>query len=106
MIASGAFTEDDGLELIEEWAVRKMAKGRGHELATGSLEDFLRGRLPEGWHVRNQAPITLAPSEPEPDLSIDGSGYERCAVPCDGDELRLALGARDLGALAVASVLP
>ena len=70
MIESGAFTEDDRLELIEGWVVQQMAKGPGHEYAVGQGEDLLRARVPAGWHVRNQAPITLARSEPEPDLTI------------------------------------
>lgn len=76
MIASGAFTEDDQLELIDGWVVRKMAKGPGHEYATGQLEDFLRRQLPSGLHVRNQAPVTLARSEPEPDLAVVRGGRD------------------------------
>lgn len=76
MIASGAFGEDDGLELIEGWVVRKMAKGPAHEYTTGRLEDLLRERIPSGWHVRNQAPVTLARSEPEPDLVIVRGGRD------------------------------
>jgi Uma2 family endonuclease len=70
MIESGAFTENDPIELIDGWVVRKMPKGPAHEYVTGVVEELLRERLPPGWHVRNQAPITLSESEPEPDLSI------------------------------------
>lgn len=70
MIESGAFTEDDRLELIEGWVVQRMAKGPAHEFSTGQTEEAIRERLPTGWHVRNQAPITLARSEPEPDLAV------------------------------------
>lgn len=70
MVQSGAFAEDDRLELIEGWVVRKMAKGPAHEYATGQIEEFVRRHLPAGWHVRNQAPVTLTRSEPEPDLTI------------------------------------
>ena len=70
MIESGAFTEDDRLELLEGWVVQKMAKGAAHEFSIGQLEEAIRTLLPLGWHVRNQAPITLARSEPEPDLTI------------------------------------
>jgi Uma2 family endonuclease len=70
MIQSGAFTENDRLELIEGWVVQKMAKGAAHEFSTGQAEELVRALLPAGWHVRNQAPITLARSEPEPDLTI------------------------------------
>ena len=70
MIQSGAFTEDDRFELIEGWVVTKMAKGPAHEYVTGRADEILRELVPRGWHVRNQAPITLGDSEPEPDLSI------------------------------------
>ena len=80
MIESGAFTEDDRLELIEGWVVQQMAKGPGHEYAVGQGEELLRALVPAGWHVRNQAPITLTGSEPEPDLAIvrgDRGAYRR-----------------------------
>jgi Uma2 family endonuclease len=87
MIQSGAFTEDDRLELIEGWVVQQIAKGPGHEYAVGQGEDLLRARIPPGWHVRNQAPITLTSSEPEPDLTIvrgDRGAYrQRHPVPSD-----------------------
>lgn len=70
MIESGAFTEDDRLELIEGWVVQQMAKGPGHEYAVGQGEELLRAHVPAAWHVRNQAPITLTSSEPEPDLTV------------------------------------
>ena len=70
MIASGAFTENDGLELLDGWVVVKMAKGPAHEYTTGRVEDFLRERVPDGWHMRNQAPVTLSRSEPGPDLAV------------------------------------
>src|SRR5262245_33496533 len=70
MIASGAFTEHDQLELIDGWVVQKMAKGPAHEYSLGQAEALLRERLPPGCHLRNQAPITLARSEPEPDLAV------------------------------------
>lgn len=70
MIASGAFTEDDRIELLAGWVVEKMPKNPLHSIVTGSLHDRLVGVLPEGWHVRNQEPITLTDSEPEPDLAV------------------------------------
>lgn len=87
MIASGALGENDRLELIEGWLVRKMAKGPAHEYATGQAEDFLRAHLPAGFHVRNQSPITLARSEPEPDLAVARGGRDayRTRHPGPGD---------------------
>lgn len=70
MIKSGAFTEDDRIELIEGWVVEQMAKGPAHEYTTGELVALLQSAVPSGLHVRNQAPITLEDSEPEPDISV------------------------------------
>lgn len=77
MIASGALDEDDDVELIEGWVVRKMAKGPAHAYVTGRLEDVLRAHAGAGLHVRNQEPITLSASEPEPDLCIVRGDRER-----------------------------
>lgn len=70
LIRSGALTEDDRLELIDGWVVQKMAKGPGHEYTTGELAARIERVLPAGMHLRNQAPLTLEQSEPEPDLAL------------------------------------
>lgn len=70
MIESGAFTEDDRIELLEGWVVKKMPKSPEHEYVIGESQELLRQQVASGWIVRNQAPITLGNSEPEPDLSI------------------------------------
>ena len=87
MIESGAVTEADRLELVEGWVVQQTAKSPGHEYAAGQGEDLLRACVPAGWHVRNQAPITLTSSEPEPDLTIvrgdRGSYRQRHPAPSE-----------------------
>lgn len=70
MIRTGILTEDDPLELLDGWLVRKMPKNPPHCLATGLVEDALRRVAPEGWHVAVQDPITLPTSEPEPDAVV------------------------------------
>lgn len=70
MIESGAFTEDDRIELLDGWVVDKMPKKPTHSIVTGNLQDLLAPQLPAGWHIRNQEPLTLSLSEPEPDLAI------------------------------------
>jgi Uma2 family endonuclease len=70
MIESGALGEDDRVELIDGWVVTQMAKGPEHAYSTGQCQELLQRLLPDGWHLRNQEPITLADSEPEPDLGV------------------------------------
>jgi Uma2 family endonuclease len=74
MIRSGAFTEENPVELIDGWVVKKMPKGPEHEYAVGETQEQLQRHLPSSWHLRNQAPITLATSEPEPDLTVARGG--------------------------------
>jgi Uma2 family endonuclease len=70
MIGAGMLTEDDPVELLNGWLVTKMPKNPRHSLATQLIRDALARLLTSGWHVRDQEPITLATSEPEPDVAI------------------------------------
>ncbi len=70
MVQAGILQDGDRLELLEGLLVAKMTKNPPHRLATGLLQDALLGLLPANYHLNNQEPITLADSEPEPDLSI------------------------------------
>ena len=47
-----------------------MNKKPPHRMATEVIRDALADVLPEGWHACSQQPITLARSEPEPDVTI------------------------------------
>ncbi len=70
MAEAGVLTENDPVELLEGWLVYKMTKKPFHSSATGFVADALRDALPAGWYVRNQEPITLRASEPEPDVAV------------------------------------
>lgn len=70
MIASGAFHEDDPVELLEGVVAAKMPKNPPHAVATRSGDQLLSALIPRGWHVRNQEAVTLADSQPEPDLTV------------------------------------
>jgi len=70
MIENGILTKDSKLELLEGLLVAKMSKSPIHSLSTGLLQDALSSILPSNYHLRLQEPITLADSEPEPDLAI------------------------------------
>src|SRR3954453_21544138 len=66
MTEHGILTEDDPVELLEGWLVRKMTKHRPHTLTTGLVRRALERLLPTGWYVKSQEPITTVESEPEP----------------------------------------
>ncbi len=70
MIRAGVLTADDQVELLEGWLFPKMAKNPPHRIATHRTQRALDTLVPAGWYVDAQEPITLAASEPEPDVCI------------------------------------
>lgn len=70
MIRTGILTEEDPVELLEGWLVVKMPKNPPHSLATQLIRLALERRVPSGWFVNAQEPITTHDSEPEPDISV------------------------------------
>ncbi len=70
MIDGGILTDDDPVELLEGWLVPKMPKSPRHRVTTRLCRKALEEVVPAGWYVESQEPITLAESEPEPDVAI------------------------------------
>jgi hypothetical protein len=70
MIDQGILTDDDPIELLSGLLVPKMPKHPPHRAATNLTRTALESILPPGWHVDSQEPITLADSEPEPDVVV------------------------------------
>lgn len=71
MIEKGFLSEDQKVELLDGWIVDKMPQDPPHATAITLLEQWLGPLLPkQDWTVRAQLPITLATSEPEPDINI------------------------------------
>ncbi len=70
MIRAGILTDDDQVELLEGWLIYKMPKKPQHRIATRLTQKALEAIVPAGWYVDAQEPITLADSEPEPDVMI------------------------------------
>ncbi len=70
LIASGHFTPEDRFELLEGYLVTKMSKNWPHLTALRNLVDLLPGLLPNDWQHSVQDSITMAHSEPEPDLAV------------------------------------
>ena len=74
MVRTAIIGEDDPVELLEGWIVKKMTKSPRHRLATRLLRDALQRHIPQGWDVDSQDPVTLSASEPEPDATIVRGG--------------------------------
>jgi Uma2 family endonuclease len=70
MLDSGVLAGDDRVELLEGIVVRKMTQHPPHAAAIDYAVDALRPLLPDGWRLREQKPIKLSDSEPEPDLMV------------------------------------
>ena len=67
---AGILDEDAPVELLEGWLVQTMTKNPAHCLSLGLVQDALTRLLPRGWHLKIQAPMTTADSEPEPDAAV------------------------------------
>jgi len=70
MISTGIVRGGEPVELLDGLLVNKMTRNPPHATALGKMEDALIARLPAGWIRRSQDAITLADSEPEPDVVI------------------------------------
>jgi Uma2 family endonuclease len=57
-------------ELIRGIVIQKMSKSPLHCSIAKRLYDFIARSLRPGFVVRHEAPLTLADSEPEPDVSV------------------------------------
>jgi Uma2 family endonuclease len=70
LIESGVLHEDDRLELLDGWLVEKIPKNPPHDGTVDLLVYLLARLLPSGWFLRIQNSMTLAASQPEPDLAV------------------------------------
>src|SRR5713226_1026675 len=57
-------------ELIRGILIEKMAKSPLHRILGKRLYDFIINVLPKGFFALKEEPLTLADSEPEPDVSV------------------------------------
>ena len=70
MLRTGIVSSGDPVELLEGLLTKKMSKNPPHRIATRLLYRSLEAVTPAGWYVDQQEPITLAMSEPEPDVMV------------------------------------
>jgi Uma2 family endonuclease len=70
MIELGILTENDRVELLDGWILPKMTHNPPHDATVSFAQAELQPRVPGEWLVRIQSAITLATSEPEPDVAV------------------------------------
>jgi len=70
MIDAGILTTDHKVELLDGWIINQMPQKPPHSSSVRRVSRVVGNVLPEGWFPSAQLPITLAASEPEPDLAI------------------------------------
>jgi Uma2 family endonuclease len=70
MLRAGILTDGDPVELLDGWLVAKMMQNPFHSTVVELIRKALDRRCPDGWHVRSEKPVTLADSEPEPDVMV------------------------------------
>ena len=65
------FLDDDRVELIDGYLVKKMVKNPPNVVACARVLAALARIAPAGWHTRPGAPVRIAGStEPEPDVAL------------------------------------
>jgi Uma2 family endonuclease len=72
--AAGILNTDT--ELLSGVIVNKMMKSPLHTWTVQRLAGWLRDVVGPGMHVRQEQPLTLADSEPEPDLAVVSGGVD------------------------------
>src|SRR5262245_40075528 len=71
MAEMGILKTSDRVELLEGWVVQKMTQHPPHVIASENVQEALKALLSSAeWWVREQKPLRLAYSLPEPDLMV------------------------------------
>ncbi|MCI0458138.1 MAG: Uma2 family endonuclease [Gemmataceae bacterium] len=70
MAEAGILTPSHRVELLDGWLVKKMPQNPPHAVVIEYTREALRELLPQEWQTRDQKPIVLSESVPEPDLVV------------------------------------
>lgn len=70
MVESGIFGSNGQVELLEGWIVNKTSQNPPHASSVGRVARRVSKLLPDNWTIGVEGPITLADSEPEPDVTL------------------------------------
>jgi Uma2 family endonuclease len=77
MIRTGILSEDEPVELVEGWILRKMPHNPPHDSAIFKTQKRLWKILPPDWLCRTQSAIATDTGLPEPDLAVARGPEER-----------------------------
>lgn len=87
LVSVGFFDEGPEVELLQGYLVEKIGKNSRHSGVNEILYKSLLRKLPAGLGIRSQNPITLADSEPEPDICVfrgeDADFLDRHPLPSE-----------------------
>ena len=61
---------NERIELLDGWIIDMSPIGPSHVFIVETLRDILTAIVVSSWHPRAQQPITLATSEPQPDIAV------------------------------------
>src|SRR5687767_4737440 len=70
MIETGILNDEEKVELLEGYVVRKMPRNPPHDGVIGVMDEVLRASVPSGWYLRTQLTVVLSDSQPEPDFAL------------------------------------
>ena len=70
MVAVGLLKEDEPIELLEGYLVKKMPRNNSHDHSIRRINPRLVKLLPDEWTVQCQCAVVFDTSKPEPDFSI------------------------------------
>jgi Uma2 family endonuclease len=70
MIEVGVFSDRDPVELLEGWIVDQMGHNPPHDVVVKLVSLMLDRAIPDRFHSRVQSAVTLADSEPLPDVAV------------------------------------
>jgi Uma2 family endonuclease len=70
-LSGAGVLDDDRVELIDGYLVKKMERSAAHVWSTATIIDILTRLLPSGWICRKEDPLRIPNyDEPEPDVAV------------------------------------
>jgi Uma2 family endonuclease len=90
MVEKGIVGEDDPVELLDGLLVAKMGKNPAHVICAALCMRLLAAKVPASWFLLAQDPVSLPPSEPEPDFAVVRGDPRTAGIPT-GEDIGLVI---------------